>query len=294
MTLDERIKKDLAERLKGNPITAAQKLAPLAKADKKFQFSTKGLPTYFTGDTDAKTVFVQLNPGMDADLADERWDFDTQYFSEENFIEDYKESRRNYGKNDRLRYDSFDVKQAAFLYGWEDSGINFPEIEWSILDKEQRKHAKETSWLSAKEHVLMDKLQLELIPYASRKFDIDPDNIYLLDEYVEILLDEIFRTNRTYVIFGGTVFDDLFQRFPDAFKDLTEKKSIDLNGLQKADGTPWTSPLYYKIIEMYYNGHTQKALIAYTFPHQGLSNAFGIMGKYGRQCYEELKPYLEK
>ena len=296
LELDQRIKKDLAERLDGKPISAAIELEKLA------HFSSLGLPMYYTGDRDAQTIFVQLNPGMDADIADKRWDFDTKYFSKENFMEDYIESLKNYGVRDRFRYDSFDVKQAAFLSGWQNSEIGFPEnIDWDPIkdkkpnktDEEKAKDRKvfselrETSWLYAKEHVLTDKLQLELVPYASRQFDIKDDKASILDDYIETLLDEIFRVPRTYVIFCGEVFDKLFNRFPKYFKVPKNKEPIDLEGLKKADGTAWKSPLYYKVIEIHYNNNTpQKALIAHSFPNQAFGNAFNTMHEYGKQCYE--------
>lgn len=265
---------------------------------------------YYTGNRDAQTVFVQLNPGMNADIADERWDFNTKCFSKGNFIEDYKESLRNYGLRDRFRYDSFDVKQAAFLYCWHDSKIGFPEnIDWDpIKDKKPNKtkeekakdnevlsKLKETSWLYAKECVLQNKLQLELIPYASQNFEIKDYNNPIWKEYIENLLDEIFRVPRTYVIFGGDVFEKLFSRFQDIFIDVTEKLPIDLTELKKVDGTDLKTHLYYKVIEIHYKeNNPQIALIAHTFPNQALGNAFNIMKEYGSQCCEKLKPYLPK
>ena len=73
--LDQRIERDLAERLKGKRISSAVELEKIA------HFSSLGLPMYYTGNRDAQTVFVQLNPGMNTDIADERWDFDTKCFS---------------------------------------------------------------------------------------------------------------------------------------------------------------------------------------------------------------------
>lgn len=292
MKLNDRIKTDLEERLKGKPITCAVDLQPL------HAFSTKGMPGYFTGNRDAETVFVQLNPGLDAKEADKRWGFETKHFRKANFIDDYIDSRKNYGKNDRMREDPFDFKQAAFLYDWKNSGIDFPSnVDWD---------EKGISRLDAKEHVLMDKLQLELVPYASSKFDINKDLLYLLFPFVDTLLEEIFRPEkgRKYVIFGGD-FDDLFRLYnkekkEDVFEDLTGKINLfQINGMLmsdaekktrgfviKKDNSVLSSALNYKVINIHFDGKQQKALIAYTYPKKNLTNAFRIMQAYGKCCYE--------
>ena len=299
LTLDQRINRDLEERLKGNPISKAVELSKL------HAFSTKGMPGYFTGNRDADTVFVHLNPGLDANEADERWDFETKYFSKKNFINDYIDSRRNYGKNDRMREDSFDFKQAAFLYDWENSGIDFPSnVDWNKIHS-RSKAAINISWLDAKEHVLMDKLQLELVPYASSQFEINNNNdLSPLLPFVKTLLEEIFRPEkgRKYVIFGGRNFDDLFKLYnekeKDTFVDLTDKINVfEINGFPmsdkdkraegfvKKDDTVLSSAFYFNVININYKEKQQKALIAYTYPKQNLSNAFSIMQAYGRFCY---------
>lgn len=285
-TLDQRIKKDLTERFYGKPIEGATILHDLAS------FSTKGLPGYYCGNRDAQTVFVQLNPGINADLADAKWDFDTKYFnrdSVESFIRDYKNSIKDGAKNDRMRFDAFDVKQAAFLYNWPNSGINFPKIDWTPkTDKD--KYIKTVAWLEAKEIVLREKLQLELVPYASNVFTINDDHLNLLQPYIETILDEIFRVERTYVIFGSSIFEELFklynQEHHDTFVDLTSKQSVPLKNIKKKDGSAWTTQLNYKVIGINYNGKKQKALIAHTFPKQNLGIAFNVMQKYGKKCWE--------
>lgn len=289
--LDERIKKDLSERLDGKEISQAVNLKPLGV------FSTKGMPCYYTGKRDAQTVFVHLNPGYDADLANKKWDFETKHFDKtsiQGFINDYKDNRNNFGRNDRMRFDQFDVKQAAFLYNWPESRIDFPKdkvIDWKDNTE------KELSWLDAKEQVLMDKLQLELVPYASNQFKINNQNKDLLLPFVDTILDEIFRIDRTYIIFGSNLFEGLFEQYnkeitPDTFTDLTEKHSIPLNGLKKKDGSVWTAPLYLKVIKIHYQKKIKIALIASTFPKQGLNNSFEIIRAYGERCYNELKKYL--
>ena len=73
--LNQRIEKALDEWLNGEQISAAIKLEEIA------HFSSLGQPMYFTGNRAAQTVFVQLYSGMNADMVEERWDFDTKCFS---------------------------------------------------------------------------------------------------------------------------------------------------------------------------------------------------------------------
>ena len=62
MTLDQRIEKDLTELYEGKEITCAKELQSV------LEVSTKGLPQHFVGDRNAKTVFVQLNPGKNVKM----------------------------------------------------------------------------------------------------------------------------------------------------------------------------------------------------------------------------------
>ena len=59
MTLDERIERDLTELYEGKEISCAKDLQAV------IEISAKGLPQHFVGDRNAKTVFVQLNPGQE-------------------------------------------------------------------------------------------------------------------------------------------------------------------------------------------------------------------------------------
>lgn len=204
-----------------------------------------------------------------------------------------------------MREDPFDFKQAAFLYDWEDSGIHFlRNVDWN--------NKSISLWLDSKEQVLMDKLQLELVPYASSRFEINENNLDLLFPFVDTLLEEIFRPKkgRKYVIFGGNDFDDLFKLYNKdknkcVFEELTGKNNIfNINGSQmndtdkrakgfvKKDGSVLSSTLYYKVIIINFKQKQQKALIAYTYPQKSFSKAFRIMQAYGKICYEEYNKYL--
>ena len=255
MTLDERIEKDLTELFNGKEVSSAKALSSLIAV------STKGLPQHFVGDRDAKTVFVMLNPGTNVNEADTDFARLTESFDRtdaEAFIKSYRCSKRDFGRNDRDRPDKFDVKQAAFLKPWKDTGINLPD------DFPQNKETH----LAAKEAVLMQKLQLELIPYCSATFEPDSRNIALIVPFVETLLDEIFRKERSAVIFGSVI-------------DMgAEKVSTTLPGREKKVSC--------RPVVLSWNGKTQKALIASTFPEYTLAEMPDVMQAYGAFCYGQF------
>lgn len=276
MRIDERILRDITERLRGKDISAAKALAPtvkMRKSDATQGFSTKGIPGYFCGDRNAKTVVVNLNPGMDAALADCLWDIKKENYNQSSpqaFINDLYEEYKNFGLRDAARFDEFDIKQAAFLIPWKDSGIELPQ-EIDNRDK--------CTCLLAKKNVLCQKLQLELVPYASSKFDINKKEIALFKDYIDTLLEEIFDKERKYVIFNSALFVDLFKYYNDAEKTEVfelgkERSEILLNRKGKC-----------RVVYIHFNDRIQKALIAHTFPSQSLCRAFGLMKKYGEFCY---------
>ncbi|MCR5762194.1 MAG: hypothetical protein K6G00_02285 [Treponema sp.] len=279
MTLDEQIAKDLTELYEGREISSAKELHTL------IEISCSGLTQHFVGDRDAKTVFVMLNPGSDAEgaeqkLADRRKTYDST--SAQAFIESYVREMQDFGKVHRTDNpcDPFDVKQAAFLRHWKDSGITLPDA--FPQDKE--------TFADAKEAVLSQKLQLELLPYSSKKFEVNTKNINLFIPFVEILLGEIFRRERTAVIFGGKIFDSVLR----AYNKASGSTVIDLSA-QEARLVPIAAGKKYngrcRPITLRWNGRTQKALIANTFPSQALSKAYEVMQNYGKFCYEQLAAY---
>lgn len=278
MTIDDRIIIDIDERLKGNEISAARALAPVAimKSGSTPGFSTKGLPGYYCGDREASTVVVNLNPGMDAELSNGLWNVMTKAFDHSTtnaFISDLKEKNEKYGYYDAGRYDEFDIKQAAFLTPWENSGIDLDSSpDWK----------NKVTQLESKQNVLLQKLQLELIPYASAKFKIDKKKMGLFVPYLDTLLEEIFRKKRKYVIFASDIFDGLFKYYNKKTKTKTFLLHKEEKGLLKNRNGRC------RVVEICYKGKKQRALIAHTFPSQSLCKAFDLMQKYGEMCYNEF------
>ncbi|MGN0738763.1 MAG: hypothetical protein ACI4LX_01165 [Treponema sp.] len=271
MTLDERIKQDLTELYEGKEISSAKELQSV------IEVSTKGLPQHFVGKRDAKTVFVHLNPGKDVKKADEDFASVTARYDRSSasaFIESYHNAKIEFGNDDKDRRDSFDEKQAAFLKYFEDSGVevpeNFPEERTDEL------------CLLAKQNVIMQKCQLELIPYCSAQFNLKTENLEALVPYAETLLDEIFRVERKYVIFGSRIFADLFKKM--------QSENIKVEFLKDAQkNLGFEKSFKAHLVKITKDGKSIVAVIACTFMSWGIVNAYDVMAEYGKMCFELLK-----
>lgn len=284
MTLDERIQKDLTELYNGGDnqgeIKDAVALNDLIQAKPgQTSFATRALPGYYAGDRKAKTVLVMLNPGMDVDKANDNLKCDICKHSMKNAadIENYHQWCVEYGHIDRSRLDNFDLKQAFFLHNWKDTGISLPDNLCA-----SPKSDKDTL-LKAKETVLTQKLQIELIPYASSSFSaFNKKMLSLTVPFVETLFDEIFSQDRNYVVFCSKMFKDVFEEYNKVHQgaiDFVATESQIIPG-SKINGSC-------SIVLIHHQNKTVKALIANTFPNQALPNAYHLMEKYGDFCYQQ-------
>jgi hypothetical protein len=284
MTLDERIQKDLTELYNGGDnqgeIKNAVALYGLIQAKpEQTSFATRALPGYYAGDRKAKTVMVMLNPGMDVDKANDNLMCDICKRSMKNAadIENYHKWCVEYGHIDRSRLDNFDLKQAFFLHNWKDTGISLPENLCA-----SPKSGKQTL-LDAKEAVLTQKLQMDLIPYASSSFSTLNNNLLSLTvPFVETLFDEIFSQDRNYVVFCSKKFEAVFKEYNKVHQgaiDFVATESQIIPG-SKINGSC-------SIVLIHHQNKTVKALIANTFPNQALPNAYHLMEKYGDFCYQQ-------
>jgi hypothetical protein len=284
MTLDERIQKDLTELYNGGDnqgeIKNALALNGLIQAKPgQTSFATRALPGYYAGDRKAKTVLVMLNPGMDVDEANDNLMCDICKRSMKNAadIENYHKWCVEYGHIDRSRLDNFDLKQAFFLHNWKDTGISLPENLCA-----SPKSGKQTL-LDAKEAVLTQKLQMDLIPYASSSFSTLNNNLLSLTiPFVETLFDEIFSQDRNYVVFCSKKFEAVFKEYNKVHQgaiDFVATESQIIPG-SKINGSC-------SIVLIHHQNKTVKALIANTFPNQALPNAYHLMEKYGDFCYQQ-------
>ncbi len=281
MTLKERIEKDLTELFNGRPVFEATRIS------KKLHVSTRGLPQHFVGNRRAETVLVMLNPGGDSKQADKCFFCKTCRYNRGNataFIRDYMREKENFGHMDRMRLDPFDLKQAAFLLTWKRSGIGLSRSFTGINDKDTEKMKR-----AAKEAVLTNKLQLELVPYCSstfnsKRFKIADTPYKPLVPFIGTILDEIVSRERKYVVFCSAVFEPLFREYercyPGTFSGLGGKP-VSMR-IAKYSGRC-------RVICIHYNNRDQMALIAHTFPSYSFSGGGPNMIKYGKFCYEQYQ-----
>ena len=276
--LDERIIEDLECLHKNKDIKRAVAL----RKKLSFEVSTKGEPAHFYGKRSASTVVVMLNPGCIAEKADKKFAEISKGWNRKSlkgFVESYIDHKTNGAGRcpECCRPDAFDVKQAAFLQPWTDCGIEFPKNFETYENK-----------LLAKKNVLLQKLQLELVPFASQTTKFQKGDYDLLLPYLEDCLDEIFAKKRKYVVLCGSVFDTLL-------KKLNEKGTIGADFSNKKEKVFKSKTLskgiatHCMVAEIRYNRKKQRVLVAHTFASRALPNAYGLMEKYGKFCFETFQ-----
>lgn len=286
MKIDDRIKKDLTELYNGGAtpgvIQDALGLDGLIQAKLgQTSFATKAFPGYYAGNRKAKTVMVMLNPGMDVNEANNNLMYDILKRSMVNAgdVAGYHKWCQDYGHKDKLRQDNFDLKQAFFLHYWKDTGINLPK------DLSAKPKSDPQTLLDAKEIVLTEKLQLELIPYASSSFSsFVKGKISLVFPFLETLFDELFSQDRKNVIFCSRKFEWVFKKY-----NKIHPGTIDLKGtISQKIGDSKIKGSCTKIC-IHYNSMSLDAIIANTFPNQALPNAYYLMEEYGKFCFNVFK-----
>ena len=290
MTLEERIKRELTELRSGHgEISDAKHLSALMEADRiareanQFRFSTRGNPSYFFGNPEAKTVLIMLNPCGDWKKSDHDGIDDKRrrlQLSLKQDIASYINHCISYGKDNYPNTGSFDLKQAAFLKPWKGSGVKlpcgFPETNSGSVKED------------AVKSVLLDKLQLELIPYCSSRFDTAffrkagcVRRLKPIVPFLETVLDEIGKKKRKYVVFCSNVFETLFE----AYSKHRSSPRISLEQTRQERRRSW----HCRVVWIRYRNHEQKALIAHTFPSYSFAGGGKNMAEYGKFCFDAFK-----
>lgn len=279
-------------------------------------FATRALPVYDGGKRDAKTVMVMLNPGNGVENANRELLYELKKrnmskmfrklscgnacpqvgLNDDDLTDDikhYNEFNANYGDWDRWRMDNFDLKQAFFLRDWKDSGIDLSEdnLDYIIEKNKEDKEEVQKLKLEEKRKVLMEKRQLELVPYASRSFSsINKKEISKIFPYVETLFHEIFSYDREFVIFCSRKFEEVFQAYSG---DKKYPGTIDFIHYEEKNNFKGSKlSVSCSVIDINYGGKSIKAIIANTFPNQALPNAYDLMAAYGEFCYNCLLKHL--
>ena len=247
------MKVDIDEYLQTGRVSGAQRLAdatgePL-RADR--------LPQHFTGDLDADFVLVHLNP-KEGDQPE--WHRHMKTF-EEVFDVFRHFGQRMYGPEDSTYQSNFDDKQVRFLKPF--NVINLVDERGGADGKKDRRQNLERA--------IDDKLQLEMVPYASNNFNTSAFSRELLQEHFDRLLAVITAKPRGYVIFCGSVFEPLLKSFITEDFEFTVPKN---DGNETRDSARFSTLVLPGAV---------KAGLAQTWPRQGLpmaSYARAIIDRY--------------
>ena len=275
----------------------------------KISFATRALPVYTVGKRKAKTVMVMLNPGKGVKASNNDLLIELKKRSMFTMLEklccgvnsgnanlgkdiaNYHYFNTHYGDWDYNRHDNFDLKQAFFLRDWpKDSevGVDKNNLNYIIeynKDKNDKTKVQDLK-LEEKRKVLMNKQQLELIPYASRQFNkFNSNMIDKVFPYVDLLLEEIFSVDRKYVIFCSAIFEEVFKAYNEYNKQ--NDRNINVNSAYHETLLPGLSKkVSCCILNINYYGQNKKAVIANTFPRRDITYAYDKMAAYGKFCYE--------
>lgn len=211
------------------------------------------LPCYFFGDLGADLVMVNSNAEQGAATAVTRsafglpWPETTQKYIE--LFEHF--GARAYAAGHRSRFD--EQKTLPFLEGF------MPEI---VADRDGR---------DAVVAALDRKLQLELVPYSSPRFDtqLALRNRPQLEPHIERVLDVIVARPRRVVIFCSRFFSEYFAIPTDSVQ------------LTKADGSI-AQPLRIGYRRLKWRDREVDVLAAPSFARQGLAGS--LMRAYGEAC----------
>jgi hypothetical protein len=214
-------------------------------------FSAGALPQFFTGDLDARFVLVHLNPKQH----DTPWAQDHPKASsfEEYVLAQRWFGRDHYGPDASAWHSPFDHKQIRFLQP-------FGLIEFVSQDQDGRPAA-----LINLERVVDEKLQLELIPYASSAFRTGKLRriLGILEPHHERMVSVIAATPRDYIIFCGSIFEDLLDRH------IVDRRPHTFL-LKKADGTLMRQTSRFSLITLRTPNGRIRAGIAHSWARQGI------------------------
>jgi hypothetical protein len=242
---------DVDELLASGAVSKATKLSDATG----LPFETSQFPMYFTGDFKAPLVLVHLNPKASKQMDDPGY----------KSFDDYFEGCRRFGylhwvENPKY-YSPFDLKQVRFLKPFK------------VIDFLPASDPRAARTNPAR--VIDNKLQLELLPYASPTFTSKDFSIAYLAEHFERVLGVIAAFKREYVIFCGAVFDDLLE------ESGREVRRIDHHFRVKTKKGESKNEYRFSNVTVKYSDGTINAGVARSFAIPGIP-----MPAYGAMCHD--------
>jgi hypothetical protein len=243
---------DVTEILQHLPVSRAQALSQRTR----ISFETKQFPMYFTGAFEAPLVLVHLNPKLSARLDDQGY----------STFDEYVDGHRRFGHlhwgEDPTYRSAFDRKQVRFLRP-------FGVIDF-LDDSDPRQDRTNPA------RAIDQKLQLELVPYATPDFPTSRFSVEDLSPHFRRVLDAIAGYDRKYVLFCGAVFEKLLKQSDYELEWDHHDFHLPLvnRGLSKN--------LYrFSNVLIDYQGGTVRAGVARSFAIQGIPMDF-----YGERCHQ--------
>ncbi len=224
------------------------------------------MPMFFTGNLDADFVLVHLNPKGPSKCTPAE---DFKKFS--NF-EEYLHWHASFGYVNYImnkRHKSpFDAKQIRFInpfdvIPFEDEGEDSKQGEDSVRSRNLQR-------------VMDEKLQLELIPYASPSFNTNLFKPEHIEPHIERILFTISRRHRKYTLFCGKIFEILFAKSTKYTSAILPSHTFHLT---KNNGLPTKNTASFTPVTLKYQDIEIRAGIANSFAQQGIP-----MQEYGKQC----------
>ncbi|MBX3449372.1 MAG: hypothetical protein KF777_07425 [Planctomycetaceae bacterium] len=239
--------------------TGSMQQAKALSSQTKQHFNHNQYPLYFNGALDSRIVLIHLNPRHDNTYNDtytgelKHKTFE-DYFAHHEYL-----GRQFYGRTSKRDHKSpFDHKQIRFLK------------PFGVIDFVEEKSSEDR--FTNLERVLDHKLQLELIPYSSETFLTKAFTAEVVKPHLERILDVICACPRDYVLFCGSVFDDIFH------DSIVGRWTFELT---KKDGQSTRNKARFSTLRFSHGGDTIYAGLAHSFAQQGLP-----MEDYGRKCKE--------
>lgn len=176
---------------------------PSKFVESNYRFNEKALPLYFTGNPDSEIITITLNPYDGIDLKYDNGNL-SGYDGKVEDVDSYIDFCKSFGaiKTKRLQHDNksfpskgFDYWNLNFFKGFSDSELNLNNEDDFVNYNNLR----------------TNRLQLELIPYASKSFDgkgIEND----IEIHFKQILDIIkTKSDPKVVIFGKPLYSLLIK-----------------------------------------------------------------------------------